>query len=330
MAEATVPALYHPTVGVHDLDTARDWFRRVFGREPLRWEETLDLGLLNADYPVNYSFFAFVCDTHWVFLCPELHARGSLSGQKRYRTVREGMIGLGWYTDDAVALFKHLAQAGVRSHDQQGQRITGEKPPTSSFLPDVLTGFTEPADTGIRYEFQETGRRHWAKYSEKADLRLRRDWTGREVIAHDPLGLLLTSHHTIVTRDLPRALRLYVELLHAAQIVSGRNLWIGGNSTFVRLADTMLEFVVPNEGSRFYDHVADGHDLYHAVTYLVQDRPAVAAHLESIGIPHTEVGDAIVIAPENGLGVEWRFVTALPYPASERRAPALWRQGDMP
>ena len=105
-----VPALYHPTIAVNDLDAARDWFRRVFGLRPLRWEETLDLSLLKPDYPTNYSFFAFISDIHWVFLCPPLHARGSLTGQTRYKDVPDGMIGLGWYTNDAEGVF---AQEGV-------------------------------------------------------------------------------------------------------------------------------------------------------------------------------------------------------------------------
>src|ERR671918_798807 len=93
LVPARIPALYHPTIAVGDLDAARDWFRRVFARRPLRWEETLDLDLLEPDYPVNYSFFAFVADIHWVFLCPALHARGAFSGQTRYKDVPDGMIG---------------------------------------------------------------------------------------------------------------------------------------------------------------------------------------------------------------------------------------------
>ncbi|MBD1600551.1 VOC family protein [Pseudomonas typographi] len=313
---ARVAALYHPTVGVHDLDAARDWFRRVFNRAPLRWEETLDLAALNPDYPVNYSFFAFICDVHWVFLCPSLHAQGALKGQTRYQDKPEGMIGLGWYTDDAVGMFARLAEHGIRSHDQRGERITSQKPPTSSFLPDVFTGFTEPEDTGIRYEFQQTGQRHWAKYSEKADLRLRSDWRGPVLEADDPLGLLLTSHHTIVTADLPRAARLYTEILEGEPIATSVDPVTGAQSTYIRLADTLLEFLTPVADTALWARVAQGEDYYLGLTYLVNDTQAVGAHLDSVGVQYDTGRDGeVIIPPAAGFGVQWRFVQSLPYPA---------------
>lgn len=323
--KATVPALYHPTVAVHDLEAARNWFRRVFNRKPLRWEETLDVNLLNEGYPTNYSFFAFVCDIHWVFLCPELHARGLLNGQTRYRNVQEGMIGLGWYTDNAVELFDRLAKAGIRSHDQQGQAITTAKLPTSSFLNDVFTGFTEPADTGIRYEFQQTGQRHWAKYSEEADLRLRPGWKGPSVDENDPLGLEFTSHHTIVTRDPGRLRGLYVDLLEAEQLATAKSAELDCECVFLRLADTILEVAVPNPGRSLYDRVADGEDLYLGLTYKVASAEKVVLHLSGVNVPFVRrASDTVVIEPAHGFGVEWRFVDGpLPYRIEDRRLPTF-------
>jgi catechol 2,3-dioxygenase-like lactoylglutathione lyase family enzyme len=317
---ARVPALYHPTIAVGDLDAARDWFRRVFARRPLRWEETLDLDLLEPDYPVNYSFFAFVADIHWVFLCPALHARGALSGQTRYKDVPDGMIGLGWYTDDAVELFGRLAAAGIRSHDQQGRLITAAAPPRSSFAADVLTGFTEPADTGIRYEFQQTGRRHWAKYGQEADPRLRADWSGPAPDPADPLGLRYTSHHTVVTRDPARVLRLFTELLEGEVVGTGENAELGAASTFVRLGDTVLEIAVP---ARPGPETAVGIDHYRGVTYVVGERARVREHLAAVGVRTEETADATVIRPEHGFGATWRFAEEPPYPADARRQAQL-------
>lgn len=316
----SVPALYHPTIAVSDLDAARDWFRRVFARRPLRWEETLDLELLEPDYPVNYSFFAFVADIHWVFLCPALHARGSLAGQTRYKNVPDGMIGLGWYTDDAVELFGRLAAAGIRSHDQQGRLITSAAPPRSSFASDILTGFTEPADTGIRYEFQETGKRHWAKYAQQADPRLRADWAGPVPDPADPLGLRYTSHHTVVTRDPDRVLRLYTRLLEGEVVGEGTNAELGAASTFVRLGDTVLEIAVPERPG---PETADGTDHYRGVTYVVGDRARVRAHLTAVGVAAEETAGATVIRPEAGFGAEWRFTEEPPYPEAARRQARL-------
>lgn len=314
-----VPALYHPTLAVSDLEEARTWFRKVFGRPDLRWEDTLDLDLLNPDYPVNYSFFAFIADVHWVFLSPTLHAQGSLSGQTRYKDVREGMIGLGWYTDDAVGMFEKLAQAGYRAHDQQGQLITSAKPPTSSFAPDVFTGFTFPEDTGIRYEFQETGRRHWEYYARQADPRLRADWEGPNLDPNDPLSIELTSHHTIITQDLSRVMKLYVDVLDGEVIGQGHNAPLDADSTFIRLADTVLEYAIPNPTSPFSAAMADGGDLYYGVSFLVADPRKVSTHLTQVGVPSIQEGDAVTIEPAHGFGAQWRFIPELPYPADKRQ-----------
>lgn len=322
-SRASVPALYHPTIAVNDLDAAREWFRRVFHRDPLRWEETLSLELLEPDYPTNYSFFAFITDIHWVFLCPSLHAAGSLSGQTRYKNAQDGMIGLGWYTDDAVELFQRLDDAGIRAHDQQGRRITSARPPVSSFASDILTGFTEPEDTGIRYEFQETGRRHWAKYAEQADPRLRPEWNGPELDPEDPLGILLTSHHTVFTEDPARALRLYTEILDGEVIEATAQPTSGATSTFVRLADTVLEFAVPDPGGAMAERVAGGKDLYAGVTMQVADVDAARKHLLTAEISVVDGDGWVEIPPEDGFGATWRFAAALPYDAAARRLPSF-------
>ncbi|MDQ0078582.1 hypothetical protein [Arthrobacter oryzae] len=316
-----VPALYHPTLAVPDLEEARTWFRKVFERPDLRWEETLDLSLLNPDYPVNYSFFAFITDIHWVFLCPTLHAQGALAGQTRYKGVSDGMIGLGWYTDDAVGMFEKLAGAGIRAHDQQGKIITNAKPPTSSFASDVFTGFTMPEDTGIRYEFQETGERHWEHYARQADPRLRPEWKGPSPDPNDPLSIVLTSHHTILTGNPARLSKLYVDVLEGQVIGHGHNAALDAESTFIRLADTVLECAVPEPDSPYSAKLSDGRDLYYGVSFLVKDPEAAGAHLAQVDVPFTHDGGSVVIEPVNGFGAQWRFIPELPYPAAERRQP---------
>ncbi|GAA4686067.1 VOC family protein [Frondihabitans cladoniiphilus] len=305
----TITMLYHPTIAVDDLEAARGWFRDVFGRRPLRWEETLDLDLLDPEYPKNYSFFAFIADEHWVFLCPTLHATGKLAGQTRYKGVPEGMIGLGWSTDDAVDVFAELADRGIGAIDQQGQLITTAAKPVSSFADDILTGFTLPEDTGFRYEFQQTSPRHWPKYAEFADPRLGDDWSGPKLDPADPLGILRTSHHTILTLDLDRALGFYRDALGAVVLDSTRNVELGAESTFVRLADTTLEFAVPDDPAPWAERLSDGRDFYQGVTFEVADPDKAFRHLEEVGVAPVRLSDEVVsIQPEHGFGAEWRFV----------------------
>jgi catechol 2,3-dioxygenase-like lactoylglutathione lyase family enzyme len=311
-----VPALYHPTLAVHDLEAARTWFSRVFELPTLRWEETLDLAKLEPDYPVNYSFFMFITDFHFVVLCPELHARGALAGQSRYRDVPDGMIGIGWYTDDAVALFDRLARFGFPSHDQKGRLIGPNNPPVSSIAKDILVGFTFPEQAGMRHEFEELGDEHHEFYSREADPRLRPGWTRPGVATDDPLRIVRSSHHTIVTADLARALRLYVDAAGGTVPAERPNRELAAMSTFVELGDSVVEFAVPDPGSPLLAVVADEQDHYTEISLQVADLDTVDAHLRSVGLTPQRLGDDMVtIEPGEAFGMRWRFIAELPYPA---------------
>jgi catechol 2,3-dioxygenase-like lactoylglutathione lyase family enzyme len=315
-ARPYVPAMYHPTLGVNDLEAAREWFNRVFNLPDLRWEDTLDLSLLEPDYPVNYSFFMFIKDFHFVVLCPELHARGALEGQSRYRGVPDGMIGIGWYTDDAVAMFERLQAFGFPSHDQKGQLITAEHPPVSSIAPDILVGFTFPEQAGMRHEFEELGPRHHDFYSRQADPRLRPGWTRPAVDPADPLRIVQSSHHTIVTSDIGRATRLYVDAAGGRVVGRSRNRELSADSTFVALGDAVVEFAVPDGSSddALKMRVAGGNDFYHGITLKVADLESAATHLTNVGLsPRRDVSGVVSIEPHEAFGMQWRLVTELPY-----------------
>lgn len=311
----TVPALYHPTLGVSDLEAAREWFNRVFGLLDFCWEETLDLSRLEPDYPVNYSFFMFIKDFHFVVLCPELHARGALEGQSRYKGVPDGMIGVGWYTDDAVGMFERLAAFGFPAHDQKGNLINSRNRPVSSIAPDILVGFTFPEQAGMRHEFEELGESHREYYSRKADPRLRPGWTRGAVDPTDPLQIVQSSHHTIVTADLDRAIRLYVDAAGGKIVGRARNTELNAESTFVALGDAVVEFAVLNQRqSRLAQQVARGHDHYLGISLKVADLSAAKSHLQKVGLSPRQLGDSVVtIEPEEAFGMQWRLIASLPY-----------------
>jgi len=311
----SVHAMYHPTLGVSDLEAAREWFNRVFNLPDIRWEDTLDLSRLEPDYPVNYSFFMFIKDFHFVVLCPELHARGAMEGQSRYKGVPDGMIGIGWYTGDAVGMFERLAAFGFPSHDQKGHTITPANRPVSSIATDILVGFTYPEHAGMRHEFEELGMSHREYYSRKADPRLRPGWVRGEVDPADPLQIIQSSHHTIVTSDLARATRLYVDAAGGKIVGTGHNTELNAESTFIALGDAIVEFAVPSqEQSILAKKVAEGNDFYLGISLQVADLAAANAHLQKVGLNPRKIGDTVVtIEPEEAFGMQWRFITALPY-----------------
>ncbi|MFC0526627.1 VOC family protein [Phytohabitans kaempferiae] len=306
-------AMYHPTLGVHDLEVAREWFTRVFARPAFRWEDTLDPKLLDPDYPRNYSFFFFIHDLHYVVLCPQLHATGALRGQTRYQDVPEGMIGVGWYTDDAVGMFDRLTEHGITSHDQKGRRITSENPPVSPMAPDIHVGFTDPETAGYRHEFVRIGDRHLEYYSRQADPRLRPDWVRPPVDPNDPLRIERTSHHTFLTADPERAERVYVDAAGGRVIGQRRNEELQALSTFITLGDSVVEFAVPDPKSPAAARVSSGLDYYHGISLQVADIEQVETHLAHAGVPTRRLSTEVTsIDPEAAFGMQWRFITRRP------------------
>jgi catechol 2,3-dioxygenase-like lactoylglutathione lyase family enzyme len=304
-----VKMVFHPTIAVGDLEEARTWFRRLFLREDVRWEDRYDLSLLNNDYPQNYSFFMNVADVVLDALSPAMHAQGALKGQDRFKGITEGMIGIGWYTDDMMGLIQQLRKKGIHCHDQQSRELFGDVPPASAMAPDVLLAFTDPAMTGFRYEFFQLGERHRPYYSQKGDPRLREDWTLPALSTEDPLSIVRGSHHTFVTHDLDRALRVHCDALGGRVVGEGTNGELNSDSTFIDVADSIFEFAVPRPGSRAYNLASPDMDSYVGLTFITADLRKVEDHLRGLALGFSSSENSLTIQPADGFGVAWRFST---------------------
>lgn len=302
--------MFHPTLAVPDLEEARSWFERVFHRPSVRWEERYDLTKINTDYPVNYSFFVHIADVVMDALCPALFRSGALSAQDRYRNVTQGMTGLGWWTNDVGHVVDRLSAMGIRCHDQANQPITGGRPAPSAMAPDIFLAFTMPEDAGFRYEFFELGERHRAFYSVKGDPRLRPDWTLPPPADDDPLQVIRGLHHTFLTLQIDRALHLYVEALGGSVRSEQYNAELDSDSVFVDFAGSELEFATPRRASVGAHGLGADRDRYYGITFEVRDLSLVAEHLTRMGITPRRGDDSLSIAPDDGLGTEWRFVAS--------------------
>jgi catechol 2,3-dioxygenase-like lactoylglutathione lyase family enzyme len=313
---AKTTRLFHTTQLVDDLEKTRDWYERVFGRPGFRWEDSLDVSTLDPNYPINYSFFAFIADFPHHFLCPSMHATGNLAGQTRFVGVAEGMIGMGWYSDDAVSMIAQLAALGFRSHKQDGSLITPDNHPYSSFSKNVVVGFTMPEDAGARYEIASPIKKTGLRAAE-VDPRLQPDWAGPKHDPKDPLHLLRSSHHTFITNDLDRALRVHVAGLGGRVIHEAWNTELEARSTFVALADAVIEFAVPEVSSPYLKRVQGGLDLQYSITLVSADLDAVNTHTNREGCsPRVAPTGEIVIDAANAYGLEWRFADGTPYPTA--------------
>ncbi|RYF40463.1 MAG: hypothetical protein EOO27_47650 [Comamonadaceae bacterium] len=189
----------------------------------------------------------------------------------------------------------------------------------SSIAPDILVGFTFPEQAGMRHEFEELGKRHRDFHAQKADPRLRPGWTTPGVDPADPLGIVRSSHHTILTPDLARASRLSVDAAGGRIIGKQRNHEPDASTTFMQLGDAVVEFAVPDADTMHEKRVSEGNDHYLGISLEVANLDNVSAHLSSVGLtPRRPDRDVVTIDPDDAFGMQWRFIRTLPYKQSGR------------
>lgn len=303
------PLMFHPTLIVDDLEEAARWFRKVFGRTEVRWEEKWDFSLLNPDYPVNYSYFFVIGDVSIDVLAPSLLV---LPGDREAVYPRgQGLVDIAWYDDDIEDVARRLERSGFRTRDQEGNIIHDGAVPESSLVADCPMIWSLPEDTGLTYEFYHLAERHRPKYSLRADPRLAPGWKSGVVDPADPLGVVRCAHHTVLTEQPDRAVRLFTVL--GGDIGPARyDSLLDADVVPVSYADSVIEFATPR-GAPILD-VLTGEpthaDQYLGMTFAVTDLDAVESHLKSHGVGVVRTGDEIVTDPRTSYGARWGFVPA--------------------
>jgi catechol 2,3-dioxygenase-like lactoylglutathione lyase family enzyme len=299
----SVTRLYHPTQWVPDLEEATEFFERVFGRHSQDMVEFLRLedSDLVSGYPIDYCVFTPIAEVLFDSVDPVRHL---VDGKQPYPTVTEPHLGgIGWFVEGIEDLWRELRQRGIRGTDQARAEPEGEGPPLDISSTPII--FTLPSDTGLSYEF--------CPYFAQRDTR--GDPPVPAVSPSDPLGIERCSHHTVLTKQPDRALRLLLEVLGGRVIHEGPNEVLATQSTFISLADQVLELAQPRDESS--PAMADWQraapdDTYHSLTWQVRDLERVAEHLSAAGVAlRARTDTLIVVDPADGLGVPWGFSPVL-------------------
>jgi catechol 2,3-dioxygenase-like lactoylglutathione lyase family enzyme len=303
----SVDRLYHPTHYVTDLDEAEEFFRRVFGRAsiPLSVHQDTRTAPPFDGYPRDYSIFTPIADVYFDCLDPSRYRPQGAAAPKPLS--RSGLRSISWGLQGVEALWPVLRDNGIRCTDQWGNPANGDDPPVAAFASFPLI-YTLPDDTGLSYEFLPT------EWIPPADKRGDPSWTLPPVADSDPLGIERCSHHTILTGDRDRALRLLKSILGGSVVREGRNEILGTDSTFIALADAVFEFATPTiAGTPAMDdwQRRAPRDVYHALTWKVASLERTKDHLRECGIGLRYEGDETVITdPADTIGIPWGFTTA--------------------
>ncbi|WP_156924563.1 VOC family protein [Burkholderia sp. WSM2230] len=304
-----MPMMFHPTVLVDSLDQTTEWFARVFNRPPVRWEEKWNVEWLNPTYPLNYSYFYVIADVCLDALCPPLL---KLPGGKKavYPDVRQ-LVDIAWYTDDIKAVSIQLEEHGFRTRNQEGAVIHNGDVPPSNLVADCPMIWSVPEDTGLTYEFFEMGRRHWDYYSEKGDPRLSAKWQDGRVDANDPLGIVRSAYHHVLTLDRARAIRLYVDVLGGKIVDEGHDESLDSDYVSIAYAKSNLRFATPRNGVILdINGAVANSDRYVGITFEVEDLAKVAAHLTAQRVPFKRAKEALFTDAAETLGIRWGFCSA--------------------
>lgn len=137
---------------------------------------------------------------------------------------------IAWYVDDVEQISAQLDKHGLRLFNIVGKQV---KPKEEAFAV-----WTHPKETYGQLEFAVVG-----KYT--IDPRMQPAWSSAYWNAQHPLGIERASHICVVVRDLPRAMRLYCDILGGKLIheeeTAGRK-----RSAFVAVGeDTVIEIAQP-------------------------------------------------------------------------------------
>ncbi|KAL4861916.1 hypothetical protein BDV12DRAFT_203527 [Aspergillus spectabilis] len=300
--------LYHPSHRVPDLAVADRFFRTVFGL-PSVWRSSLYTAPdpKYPTYPTDYCIFTPLADVFFDCIDPQKYV---VDGVQRYPTVATPQLnGLGWAVEGIQEIFAEIAQKrGLRCTDQANRLADPATCPEASFKNSKLF-YTLAEDTGIRYEYYP------ASSVGSYDHRESPEWRLQPEVGKGSLKIQFCAYHTILTTQLERALDLYVTLMGGTVLSTASNPVRGVQSTYVQLADAVFEIAVPEtEESYASQHFADrenvSEDVYHALTFKVEDLSVVKAHLVGLGLRLlAEDASLLVLHPEDGLGIPWGFTS---------------------
>jgi len=209
---------------------------------------------------------------------------------------------LSWLVDadDMQGVLDALRHDGVRVVSPQGELYPAEGPaPVGPVI------FTHPKDTFGQIELMtkmENG-------ASSNDPLFSDDWSPAFWRDEQPMGILRTSHFTVMVSDLPRAREVFGlmggTVFHEATDAVAEHAYVFvGNQSVVDLAHPL------DADSAIARDQAATTDLPHSVTFQVRDLDAVVTHASKLGVGVAErTDDTVVLDPADCHGARVSFTT---------------------
>jgi catechol 2,3-dioxygenase-like lactoylglutathione lyase family enzyme len=287
--------LFHLAHLVDDLDATDQLYDDVFAcqRYYRRYEKAAR----------REASLLIVCDQCMEPIEPSADPADARTPLGRFKT-RFGnrLHSIAWYVDDIESFTARLLGRGVRLVGLTGRPVTDPA--------DTTAIWTHPGDTGALLEFCPSGF--------AADPRLEPGWTTARWREH-PLGLLRTSHVTVLFDDVAAGHRVYGDIL-GGQLLHTETSDAAITRTFYAVGeDTVIEVAVPVDASspEGRDRATAGNALY-AVTFTTADLERACAFLTDHGVATTRTSEHdlhLDLPPAHGLNL---FLTDHAIPGDAR------------
>ena len=223
-----------------------------------------------------------------------------LLGVQRYATVEQPHLkGFGWYVEGMGELYRALRRHGIRVMSQLDELADGDEPPTAAGSAMPLF-FSLPEDVGLRYEFFPAI--PFPARSPDCARLVGAPGVGRR----SPRDRVLLAPHR-ADRS-PRACSAARRsTCSGSEVVhEGRDGLRGTTGTYVNLADSILEYAVPDAGTAGARRLAQG---------TTQTTPTTPSRgrwpISTVPVRHLEVqgvriearsDDTVVTEPATSLG----------------------------
>jgi len=217
---------------------------------------------------------------------------------------------LSWYVEDVGVVWDHLTSLGIRVLRGGGAGAPDERPK------DFVPIFTHPKDTMAQLQFmQRRTLRTPDDYHRPgdADPRFLPGWSPTWWATNHGLTLERLAYVKIVTSDLERARKIYVDALEGvvvgegeSKLTSTRDLYVSiGKQVVVQLAQPL------SADSLAAQDLARHGDTIHALCFKVRDLPAAERYLQGVHVGIAARDDATILAgPDTTFHAPFRFTPA--------------------
>jgi catechol 2,3-dioxygenase-like lactoylglutathione lyase family enzyme len=305
--------LFHVVHVVDDLSAAESWYERVFAPRYMFRRHYSPLEERDASMMI---FCDFIIEPMTTREDPEQAKKPVGRFRARFG---QRLHSIAYYTHDVSEALEELQAHGIRLTGDGGAALDGSRSAI----------YTHPRDTFGLLEFMEPriGGRGGIPVGdvlgECYDPRLKGEHSTDYWRLEHPLGIQRTDRMMILVRDLPRARKLFVNVLGGALFHEASRTEYDTHSLFVAVgSETVIELARPrSDDSHLARELERNGEMLYSVTFRVRALNRAERHLQECGLRPSRRDGLLVVDPAEAFGAVYGF-TDTDLPGDPRPAPS--------